>query len=335
MSRRGFICAGCWTVDRIKLIDTWPVEEGLSRITDVDQLGGGSAHNVGIDLRLLDPSLPVATIGCVGDDEDGDFLFSQAQRYQLDTTQLIRSHLRATSYTDVMSVAHSGKRTFFHYTGANDLLCPDHFDFSHSQARILHLGLLSLHAGLDAPRANGDNGWSVVLANARANGLKTSIEMVSIDPTTNRKLVVPCLPHLDYLIVNDNEIGAIANIQTVDAGQTNVERCLQAARVVMAQGSMTLLAVHYPKGAICLDSHGHELITQSLTVPQHLIASSVGAGDAFVAGLLYGVHENWPINESLQLAHITAAASLRSMTTVGSVQSIEQCREFADQLNCE
>ena len=72
--RRGFICAGCWTLDRVKLIDAWPEEESLAMIDEIDRQGGGSAHNVGIGLKRIDASMPVEGIGLLGHDADGDFL---------------------------------------------------------------------------------------------------------------------------------------------------------------------------------------------------------------------------------------------------------------------
>ena len=331
MQRRGFICAGCWTVDRIKKIDLWPAEEGLAHIIAVDRQGGGPAHNVGIDLRKLDPDMPVATIGLLGEDEDGDFLFQRATRYQLDTSQLHRTRERETSYTDVMTVAGSGKRTFFHNTGSNDLLTPEHFDFSNRQERILHVGLLGLHALLDAETGDG-NGWVEILKRAQSSGLKTSMEMVSIDPVLNRRLATPCLPFVDYLVVNDQEIGSIAGMSTVIDGRTDPDACLRAARAALTDGNMELVAVHYPGGAVCVTRDGEQHIAPSLSVPQSLVQGAVGAGDAFVAGFLYGVHEEWSIDDSLELAHVVAAASLRSVTTTGSVVNIEQCRQFARQL---
>ncbi|MFK7857768.1 MAG: carbohydrate kinase family protein [Granulosicoccus sp.] len=332
MDRRGFICAGCWTVDRIKLIDQWPGEEELARILLVDRQGGGSSYNVGLDICKLDPDMPVAAIGLLGADEDGDFLLERASAHNVNTIQLHRTDKSATSYTDVMTVKDTGKRTFFHYPGTNDLLEPAHFDFSLCGERILHLGLLSLHARLDKPTNAGSNGWSTLLELARSLGIETSIEMVSVDPELNRKLVLPCLPHLDYLIVNDHEIGAIAQRDTLVDGITDVQQCIDAASVALKLGSMKLVAVHFPNGAVCVTRGGDTLITESLSVPQSMVKSSVGAGDAFVAGFLYAIHENRGLSEALNLAHTVAACSLRDMTTTGAVESVERCEQFAREL---
>lgn len=332
MHRRGFICAGCWTVDRIKMIDLWPAEEELGRILAVERQGGGSAHNVGIDIRKLDPDMPVSTIGLLGEDEEGDLLYRLASSHALDTSQLRRTRDAGTSYTDVMSVQGTGKRTFFHYTGANDLLSPEDFDLDNRPEKILHLGLLSLHERLDAEDGRGGNGWSTVLKKAQSAGLRTSIEMVSIEPLRNRQLVEPCLPYIDYLIVNDREISAIARLPTLVNGKADAAACLQAARLVLAEGNMALVAVHYPEGAVCVMRDGSEYISSSLAMPPELIAGSVGAGDAFVAGFLYGIHEDWSIADSIELAHAAAAACLRAVNTVDGVESIAACRQFAGKL---
>lgn len=322
--RRGVIAAGCWTLDRVKLIDGWPVEEGLVRIQETDRQGGGSAHNLGVDMRTLDTTLPVYGIGLLGEDADGDFIIEQAENVGIETTQLRRTAQAETSFTDVMSVVASGKRTFFHHTGANDLLTPDHFDFDPTTAKILHLGLLGVHQQLDNRWEEDPNGWVTVLKKARAAGLQTNVELVSIDAARIRELCIPCLPHLDFLIVNDYEMGALAEIETVKTGETDQAQCVAAARTVLNKGSMRLVCVHYPGGAACVSAQGVETV-DSFALDPDQIRGAVGAGDAFAAGLLYGLHEDWTIRNSMVLAHAVAAASLRSATTVGSVESIDAC----------
>ncbi|MFK7891319.1 MAG: carbohydrate kinase family protein [Granulosicoccus sp.] len=329
MNRHGFICAGCWTVDRIKITNCWPEQEALAHIMTVDRHGGGSAHNSGIDLKKLNPNLPVSTVGVIGTDADGDFLFNQALTYGIDTVGLHRTVQCDTSYTDVITVSQTGKRTFFHYTGTNDLLTPEHFSFTDSSAKILHLGLLSVHAGMDKAISKDSNGWSEVLRKAQQSGLETSIEMVSVEAERNRELAFPCLPWLDYLVVNDMEIGALGNLPTVIAGQTDIAACIKAAENVLDKGAMQLVTVHYPMGAICVTRDRQVHNRASYDIPQSLVAGTVGAGDAFASGFLYGMHENQSIGESLTIGHAVAAASLRSPNTVDAVESLAACKAFA------
>ncbi len=74
-------------------------------------------------------------------------------------------------------------------------------------ARIAHLGLPGVHEILDVPWKDEASGWIAVLRKARAAGLKTNMELVSLDPELIRAVTLPLLPWLDTLICNDHEAG--------------------------------------------------------------------------------------------------------------------------------
>ena len=312
-------------------IDAWPAEETLARAyASIERQGGGSAHNVSIDLKTLDPGMPVAGIGLLGRDADGDLLVKRAAAHGVDVAGLQRSELAATSFTDVMTVRGSGRRTFFHHPGTNDLLTPAHIRFDDNHARFLHLGLLGVHATLDAPWRAEPNGWVAVLKAARAAGLETSIELVSIEPARNRTLALPCLPYVDRLVVNDQEIGALAGIETIVDGAADANRCLDAARRVLELGAMSLVVVHFPAGAVGVDREGDVYRRDALALDPAEVVGSVGAGDAFAAGVLYALHEGRPVAAALALGHAVAATSLRSATTVDSVGTLAECEALID-----
>ncbi len=328
--RHGVISAGTWTHDRIKLIDGWPQEEHLAIISATDSQGGGSGHNVAIDIRKLDPTVPVEAIGLTSNDAAGDFLFQQAVATGIDTTQLHRTDCAGTSFTDVMTDTATGKRTFFHHPGTSDLLCPDHFDFKRCNGKLLHLGLLGLHKTMDSPWKEYANGWVAVLAAAKAEGIATNLELVSIAEEKIQLIATPCLAYLDTLIINEYELSALAATSVCDAnGTVQPDLCQKAAKAVLSMGTMSLVVVHYPGGAIAVTADGETKFTNSFRVDPSWIKGAVGAGDAFAAGMLYGIHQSWSLDDSLQLAHAAAAASLRSSTTVGSVDTVEACLEFA------
>lgn len=333
--RHGIIAAGSWTVDRIKLVDVWPQEEHLATIVGTDRQGGGSGHNLGVDIRKLDPSIAVEAIGLSGTDADGTFIKHIATQAGIDTTQLHQCNDAETSFTDVITVSSTGRRTFFHYPGTNDLLTPEHFDFSNCKGRILHLGLLGVHATMDAAWQQDPNGWVSVLKAAHRAGINTNLELVSIAADRIRQLALPCIPYLDTLIVNEFELGAVAdtNICNQD-GTINQQRYIQAAQSLFSlsaqhKGSLQLIVVHSPTTAIAVTPDSNITRLDSFMVESSNIVSSVGAGDAFAAGMLYGIHEGWQIEASLELAHATAAASLRSPTTVGSVESVQVVLDLA------
>jgi sugar/nucleoside kinase (ribokinase family) len=329
MTRKGILTGGTWCLDRNLLIDCWPAENGRADVIEAEPAGGGSASNMAVGLKKLDPDLPVATIGLVGDDADGRFLLAQAEAHGIDHSQLKLIPGATTDYTHAYSSLPHGLRTHISWFGTSHLLTPDHFDLSRCAHRIFHLGLPGIHRLMDGPWQGDANGWVATLKRARAAGLMTNMELASLPPERLAAIVRPCLPQLDYLVVNDSEIGGITGSPTVSGGHTDFAACLAAARLALAQGPLQLVAVHFPRGAIVVTRDDTVLTRPSVNVPVSEIKGANGAGDAFAAGLLYGLHENWPLADAVALAHATAAASLRRISTTGAVESWRQCLALA------
>lgn len=328
--RRGFLTGGTWCADYNRSVSHWPGEDGLAELFEEERHGGGSSCNLALDMKRLDPSVPIETIGLVGDDDDGRYLKQTAQAAGIDVRQMAVTAAAATQFCDAYVSLRSHRRTHIFHAGTAALLTPDHFDFATTRMRYLHLGLPGVHRILDGPWHDEPNGWVAVLKKARAAGLKTNLELASVDRGLMAKLVAPCLPHLDFLIVNDIEIGAIADLDTVGPDATDRQACERAARRVLERGSMGLVAVHCPAFAIAVTRDGATTTLPSVAIPEAEVLGANGAGDAFAAGMLYGIHEDWPVKDCLRLAHATAAVSLRSISTTGAVVSWPECLALAE-----
>ncbi|MEZ5476486.1 MAG: carbohydrate kinase family protein [Thiolinea sp.] len=328
--RRGFVTGGCWCVDQNKRLPFWPNEDTAVSVVSMVRSGGGSACNFAIDMRCLAADIPVSTIGLIGADDDGRFLQQQAQRFGIEHSRLQVTPDAITMCTEAFHSDDSGLRTHIINNGANDLLSPDHFDFSGVSARILHLGLPTLHHVMDSPWQEQANGWVAVLRKARAAGLQTNLELVSTSAERLHALIIPCLPYLDTLVVNDFEIGALAQRPTSREGQTDVEACVAAAQQVLEQGSMQAVVVHFVSGAVLVSRDGQVVRQPSVAFPSEELRGANGAGDAFATGFLYGWHESWAYTEALKLGHAAAAASLRSELTNGAVGTVAECLALAE-----
>lgn len=330
MVERGVVTAGTWCCDHNKLVDHWPAEDGLAEILAEERHGGGSACNMAIDLKRLDPSVPVETIGIVGDDDDGQLLVAEADAHGIERSRLRIVKGGRTNYTDAYASRATGRRTHLFFPGTNSMLTPDLFDFAGVRAWLLHLGLPGVHPSMDAPFAGEENGWVTVLKRARGAGLRTNMELASVAPATIARLIRPCLPLLDFLIINDVEIGAIAGITTAREGVTDIAACKAAARTVMETGAMSLLVVHFPTGAIALTRSGEMQTKPSVRVPAEAVIGANGAGDAFAAGMVYSILAGWSVEEGLVLAHASAAASLRKVGTTDGVLPWKECLALAE-----
>jgi sugar/nucleoside kinase (ribokinase family) len=329
--RRGVLTGGTWCADYNRTVSHWPGEDGLAELFEEERHGGGSSCNLALDIKRLDPSIPVETIGLVGDDDDGRYLRDTAIAAGIDARQMTVTPDAATQFCDAYVSLRSHRRTHIFHAGTGALLTPDHFDFSETRMRYLHLGLPGVHRILDAPWRDEPNGWVAVLKKARAAGLQTNLELASIDRGLMARLVAPCLPHLDFLIVNDMEIGAIAGVETIVDGASDKDACLRAARAVLERGALKLVTVHCPAFAIAITRAGESAILPSIAIPEAEIKGANGAGDAFAAGMLYGLHEGWPLAQCLELAHAAAAVSLRSVSTTGAMLFWRDCLSLARQ----
>ena len=141
--------------------------------------------------------------------------------------------------------------------------------------------------------------------------------------------VRPCLGHLDYLIINDFEVAALAGRPVQHGEETDLAACLENARDVLASGSMELLVVHFPLGSIAMSREGDPLITPSVAIPKEAVAGPNGAGDAFASGILYGLHQGWNLKATMHLAHAVAAASMRHIGTTDGIDRWQKCLEIA------
>jgi sugar/nucleoside kinase (ribokinase family) len=211
-------------------------------------------------------------------------------------------------------------------------MTPDDFDFSSTRAKILHLGLPGAHKAMDRPWKDDANGWVAVLRRARAAGLSANLELMTTRVERLAELGRPCLPHLDCLIVNDYEIGALAGRETRRPdGSTDPAAVVRAIEDVLALGSMRWAAAHFPEGGVVVGRDGSRLALGSVALPASAIVGANGAGDAFAAGILYGLHEQWAMVECLELGHACAAASMRAMSTTTGVGTVSECRALAKQ----
>jgi len=329
--RTGFITGGHWCVDRNMTIARWPKEDTASYPIDVLFANGGSGSNLAIGMRKLDPKMPVETICLVGDDDHGRLLFDLTVKYGIKNDQFHRQEGLVTATTDAYQSLESGLRTHIGFHGTNALLTPDHFDLGKTEGKILHLGLPGTMEKMDGPWQGEVNGWVHVLKQAKQLGLVTNMELITTAPEKLRAIVSPCLPFLDLLVVNDFEIGALAQQTVSKEGGVDLAACRQAIKSVLEKGAMQLIAVHFVTGALVITRQGQEIFVPSVAVPDHEHIGPNGAGDAFAAGFLYGFHEGWDLEPALRLAHASAAACLRSISTVETMLCVKDALALADE----
>lgn len=310
--KRGITVAGNIMVDTIKQVDAYPRPGNLAAIREMDRSVGGVLGNTIVDLAILDPALRLNALGCVGDDENGEYCRRHLARHGIRTDGLRTLTGCATSFTDVILDLGTRQRTFFTYGGANDRFDDGCIDFGMLDADIFHLGYALLLKAMDAPDPEWGTVMSRTLARVRALGIKTSIDIVSEESTRTATVVGPCLPHCDYLIINEVEGAALTGIPARDADGVllpgNMRRILSR---LLELGVRELAVLHCPQGGFAMEATGGWHVLESCLLPAGTIVGTLGAGDAYCAGMLYGLHSGWSIADTMEFAEATAVACLQ------------------------
>ena len=329
--RNGIVCAGNWIVDRVKIIDRLPGRGMLGSIISETLASGGAPFNVLVDLAKMGAKFPLAGLGVIGNDNGRDFIRSICQPLKIDISRLVTLKGMATSYTDVMTEAETGVRVFYHYRGANAQFSPEHVPLNQLPFRIFHLGYLLLLDGMDKPDPDCGTVAAKLLKLVQETGIKTSVDVVSEESDRFRKLVPASLPYANYLILNEIEAGRTTGHKVRDSnGKLIPQGIIDSVDALHNLGKMELVAVHMPEGAYLLTRDGKKYSQGSLNLPENYIKGTVGAGDAFCAGMLYGLHEGWEAAKTLKLGSCAAAACLAQPGATDGLLPLDKVLELGN-----
>ena len=318
--RCGIAVAGSILVDKIKGISAYPESGQLVQIKSMEKSVGGCVPNVAVDLKKIDPDMPVYAYGKIGDDEEGKYIINVLSSNGVDTANIICDEKEATSYTDVMSVI-GGQRTFFTYPGTSASYSINDIDFDKMTAKILHLGYFLLLDKID----NGDG--EKILKKAQEAGVKTSIDLVS-ENSDRYTLVLPCLKYTDYLIINELEAGKLAGIEP------EPENLRAIAEKLMEMGVREKVIIHMKDRGVCLSKDGYTLMP-AYAVDKDYIKGKTGAGDAFCSGALLGIYMDLSDYEILDLASMAAVSSLSTADATSGIKSRTELIEMSKSLSRE
>lgn len=319
MTAKGIACAGNWIVDIVHTIDKWPQKSDLVHIRhEVSGVGGGAA-NVIMDLAAFQTGIPLYAVGLLGEDLHAQHCRKACAAAGVDARWLASTPDHLTAHTLVMNVP-GDSRTFFYNPGTNDALAEADIpveDIAAAGIGLFYLGYLNLMGRLDAVDADGSTGAARLLARAKATGMITVADLVSADTPSFAATVAAALPHIDFLFLNEIEAQRATGLPIL--GPDDRDGMLAAAHALQAGGAGSVI-LHSGAVALWLDQDAHWAVPAPVD-PARII-SPVGAGDAFCAGAIFGLHQGWPPARALALAHRAAAASLQGATATDGIPPV-------------
>ena len=330
---KGVTFIGTLLVDNVKIVDGYPSEGKLCTILEVSHCVGGLAANTPISLKVLAPELSVAVIGMVGSDAGGRYLIDKIASYGIDTSGIKTHSSLPTSFTDVMTEKGTGRRTFFHARGACAAFGYEDIPFAKIRTGMAHLGYALLLDMLDMPDSVYGTELGRVLNALRERGIQTSIDCVTAIDERYQSIILPALPYVDTLFMNEIEAGNTVGYSLTEAdGHINDERMRTACSALLEYGVKKLVLIHAPQGAWAMTKDGDFAFEPALRLPEGYIKGTVGAGDAFCAGMLCALTEGLPLRDGLRIANLAAAANLSHYNSIDGMKPLDVLREWAKTL---
>ena len=323
--KKGIAVAGNMLVDTIYTINCYPKIGELALVEDkVTRSTGGALCNVIADLARLDEKLPLTALGVIGNDENGKFILESLAKYRnIDLSQIVCEG--TSSFSAVMSDLSTKQRTFFHAKGSNAIFSEKHIDWRGLTVSHLHIGYLLLLDELDKPDSEFGTKMARLLASAKKNGIKTSIDMVSDSNSRYEAIVPPALKYTDYCIINETEAQCLTGLKLRAENEIDEENMCSALRAIGDMGVSSWVVIHAPEGGYGLDCISGEAVKlKSLSLPEGYIKGTNGAGDAFCAGVLYAAYKGKSLKEALELGTGCAACSLSEPGAAEGLRSYEE-----------
>jgi sugar/nucleoside kinase (ribokinase family) len=307
VARSGVVCLGILVADVLaRPVDALPARGTLGLVEELTLRGGGGALNA--STRLAHWGLAAEAAGKVGADALGDFLLDLLDERGVGRDGVLRDPGVATSATVVLVDA-AGERTFLHLPGANGALRAEELDpdIVYGGKCLLLTGALVLSA-LDGEPAAG------VLAEAGSRGILTALDTVW-DATGRWQLVLPALPHVDVFAPSLGEAQQI----------TGEQDCPSAARALQGLG-VREVAITLGLDGCYASGEGFAGFVAPIAVDS---IEGTGAGDAFVAGLLFGKLAGWQFEECVRFANASGALATTAVGAAEGVASVAETRALA------
>jgi len=331
--RKGITVAGNMIIDILYPINGLPKPGELTTILDgISRATGGALCNVAIDLARLDKDIPLYAIGRVGTDVEGDNILAELKKYSnIDTYDVKREGI--SSFTSVMADVVTKQRTFFHYRGANAKLDISDIDFTKMNSKIFHIGYILLLDSLDQEDEVYGTRMARLLHDAQRSGILTSIDVVSEASDRFKKLVPPAMKYADFCIINEVEAQNSTGIVLRDnENKLIIENIPSALKEMKNMGVSRWAVIHCPEGGFGLDENNKYVRVPSLNLPKGFIKGTVGAGDAFCAGVLYAAHQEETLYRAIEYGTACAACSLSQPGASDGVLPIKKAMELYNSL---
>lgn len=297
------LVAGEINPDLILTGDVKPEFNQVEKLVDSATLAIGSSSAI-FACGTARLGLRVAFIGVCGDDVFGRFMLDEMQKRNVDVGNVIIRPNEQTGLSVILN--READRAILTHSGLiADLQASDIPDSLLGKSRHLHAASYFLQTKLksDLP---------ALFQRAHSLGLTTSLD-TNHDPSEKWLGFDELLSATDVFLPNKTEALSITKAHDVESASRQLAR--KSKLVAIKLGADGALA--------CKDQE----ITQAKSILVNVI-DTVGAGDTFDAGFMFGYLNNWALEKSLCLACICGAMSTQKAGGTEGQPTLEEAMEY-------
>jgi len=247
--------------------------------------------------------LRVAFIGICGGDVFGRFMLDEMSKRNVDIGNVIVRPNESTGLSVILTQA-SDRAILTHLGLIAELQASDVSNALLSQSRHLHVASYFLQTNLQPDLPN-------LFRRARSFGLTTSLD-TNYDPSEKWIGFDELLSATDIFLPNQTEALSITHADDVESASKQLAQ--KAKLVAIKLGADGALACQ------------QDSITRADSISVNVV-DTVGAGDSFDAGFIYGYLNNWQIEKSLHLACVCGALSTQQAGGTNGQPTLEEALE--------
>jgi sugar/nucleoside kinase (ribokinase family) len=303
------LVAGEINPDLILSGDVVPSFGQVEKLVDSASLTIGSSSAI-FACGAAQLGLKMVFVGVCGNDVFGRFMLDEMQRLGVNVSNVVVLPDRQTGLSVILNQSSTprtglnpaSERAILTHAGLiSSLKAKDVTEDLLRQARHLHVGSYYLQTALQP-------GLPGLFARARSLGLTTSLDP-NWDPSGKWHPLDELLRAVDVFLPNENEALALTSAVSVEAAFNVLrQKCKIVALKLGAQGALAC--------------RGEE--TAHVPALKLQVVDTIGAGDTFDAGFLYGYLNGWRLEKTLSLAAISGSLSTRSTGGTSAQPTLEE-----------
>jgi sugar/nucleoside kinase (ribokinase family) len=304
------LCIGVLVADIfVPPLTRFPASGELMLVDNLPLSTGGCAANTAIDLAKL--GIQVSVVGKTGNDVFADFISSDLKAHNIDTSGIKTTPTAPTSRTVILPIIGEDRR-YIHTLGANAELKVTDVDRQQvAQSRILYVGGYCLFPGFKQDEL------VELFKFARSKGVKTILDVAGVNPELGLAQVQQVLPYTDAFLPNNDEAFLLT-------GETDP---LKQAEALLQCGTQTAVITLGGEGVIAL-THQSRLRASAFKIK---FVDGSGGGDAFDAGFIYGMLNDWDLARKLEFASAIGASACTRLGTTAGVFTLNEAQDFLKQ----